>query len=524
MADPTESSENSEEVVPEPPEALISSNPLKWMRYFGPGAIVASCTIGSGEVLFPSRGGTLFGYDILWVFFAACLLKWVMSYTAMRHMILTGAHPLERWTSIAGPRGWFPLFMVIMITVCIPFWYAFLSGVLGTFCDWIFGTENKYLYWAIFFMVIALIIVLFETYKFLENIQMILIATMVLFMFTALMLLHPPWMEVIQGIFIPKSLDYPDWAPIALPSLKDRPVFLEIMMYISAMGGASNDYLSYASYLREKKWGRTHLSIATDSELAEVAADRKHKSRLWLRAALIDSSVSFIVVAGLAACFSILGTIVLEPQHILPAKTELLNHQAEFLKALKPWLEPFYKVAIMAAFIPMLYGGPQMNSRFYYEYFRTLPRFRGRVTTDLAKKGTVCWCLGGGAILLLLQFHVFPDFSLISLVTPAGVYTGVLTCGFFCLANLWADRHFLPRQLRTNGLMVSLNLLAGVIFTFMGLKAMWGLPDLELGKLTIHFGTWWGYSALVLQLCLAMLLAHLLRRFLYSKPSKSIQN
>jgi len=524
MADSKDFITDSEQAIPDPPQALISNNPLKWARYFGPGAIVASCTIGTGEVLFPSRGGTLFGYDILWVFIMACLLKWVMSYSAIRHMILTGAHPLERWSNISGPRGWFPLFMVIMITICIPVWYAFLSGVLGTFCDWIFGTEQKYLHWAVFFMVIALVIVMIETYKLLENIQLILIGTMVLFMFTALLLLHPPWMEVMQGMLIPKTLGYPDWAPIALPSLSDRPVFLEIMMYISAMGGASNDYLSYASYLREKKWGRTQLPIASDSELARAAGDREHKSRLWLRAALIDSSVSFVIVAGLAACFSILGTIVLAPQEILPANTDLLNHQADFLKSLKPWLEPFYKIAIMAAFIPMLYGGPQMNSRFYYEFFRTLPRFKGRVTTDIARKGTVCWCLGGGAILLWMQYNLFPDFSLIQLVTPAGVYTGVLTCGFFCLANLWADRRYLPRQLRTNGLMAALNLVAGVLFTVMGIRSMWDLPDLELGALTIHFGGWWAYLALAVQLGLAMLLAIVLRRFLYDTPAESSSN
>ena len=97
----------------------------------------------------------------------------------------------------------------------------------------------------------------------------------------------------------------------------------------------------------------------------------------------------------------------------------------------------------------------------------------------------------------------------------------MLTCGFFCLANLWADRRYLPREVRMNGLLVGLNILGGVIFILIGIKALWDLPDLQLGNLTIHFGGWWGYAALAVQISLAMWLAFLLRRFLHGKRGES---
>ena len=81
-----------------PPRALTSGNPLRWLRFFGPGAIIASLNLGSGETLFSSRGGAIFGYRILWVFLIVALLKWVLTYSSMRHMILSGAHPFERWS------------------------------------------------------------------------------------------------------------------------------------------------------------------------------------------------------------------------------------------------------------------------------------------------------------------------------------------------------------------------------------------------------------------------------------------
>ena len=41
---------------------------VDWLRVFGPGAVIASLTIGTGELIFSTRGGALFGYRILFLF------------------------------------------------------------------------------------------------------------------------------------------------------------------------------------------------------------------------------------------------------------------------------------------------------------------------------------------------------------------------------------------------------------------------------------------------------------------------
>ena len=92
--------------VPSLPAALLSRNPMRWVAIFGPGAIIASLTIGTGELIFSSRGGAIFGYRILFLFVIISLLKWVLVYSTARHMVLTGTHPFERWLSLPGPRGW----------------------------------------------------------------------------------------------------------------------------------------------------------------------------------------------------------------------------------------------------------------------------------------------------------------------------------------------------------------------------------------------------------------------------------
>ena len=78
------------------PLALLSRNPLRWLAIFGPGAVIASLTIGAGELIFSSRAGALFGYRLLWFFLLVLVLKWVLVFGTARHMVLTGAHPFRR--------------------------------------------------------------------------------------------------------------------------------------------------------------------------------------------------------------------------------------------------------------------------------------------------------------------------------------------------------------------------------------------------------------------------------------------
>ena len=88
--------------APALPLALQSRNPLAWLTVFGPGAVIASLTIGSGELIFSSRGGALFGYRLLWFFLLVLLLKWALVFVTARHMVLRGAHPFQCWMELPG--------------------------------------------------------------------------------------------------------------------------------------------------------------------------------------------------------------------------------------------------------------------------------------------------------------------------------------------------------------------------------------------------------------------------------------
>lgn len=109
------------------------------MRVFGPGAIIASVTVGTGETIFAPRVGALFGYSMLWVILAAIVFKAVQVYSGARYIVLTGEHPLRAWSRIQGPHAWVVKLLGAVSIIAFPLWMAALSDALGSLCIWITG-------------------------------------------------------------------------------------------------------------------------------------------------------------------------------------------------------------------------------------------------------------------------------------------------------------------------------------------------------------------------------------------------
>jgi Mn2+/Fe2+ NRAMP family transporter len=115
---------------------------IDWIRILGPGAIIASLTIGTGELIFSARSGVLFGYSVLWVFVLILLLKWGMVFSLARHFVIGGVHPIQRWNELPGPRGWLSMTMLVLGALLFPVWIGFHSGVIGTLLAQLTGVNS----------------------------------------------------------------------------------------------------------------------------------------------------------------------------------------------------------------------------------------------------------------------------------------------------------------------------------------------------------------------------------------------
>jgi len=456
---------------------------LKWLTIFGPGAVIASLTIGAGELIFSSRAGALFGYRLLWFFVLVLVLKWVLVFATARHMVLTGAHPFQRWMDLPGPRGWFPMVFLFLALVCFPIWVSFHAGTLGTLVAWMthtqqFANGGGYLVWAVAMLVLVMALVAAGGYATLERVQLAIVAVMLACVVVSVLLLKPDWPELLKGLFIPKLPAYPSWVG-SHPEIATRPVWVEITTYIGVLGGSGYDYLAYVTYLRAKHWGQAGGPLVTPTLLDEIARNPAHTNRRWLRAVWIDSLLSFAAVLVFAGVFVACGAKVLSPQHQVPGGTNLLTLQAQFVTPLYGWLQPLYFVGAFLAIFGTLYGTIEVAPAVLREFADALKPGNADKYALRLRKWAVWWAgLGGFLIIIWNLIHHLTgraetSSALITLLTPANLFTGVLACGFICLLSLWTDSRWLPRALQMPWLLRALTAIAGLIFLGLGLKGYW---------------------------------------------------
>jgi len=301
---------------------------------------------------------------------------------------------------------------------------------------------------------------------------MAILGLMLVCILIAVAFVSPDWLAALKGLVVPVVKDYPDWVLQKYESFRERPVWVELAVVFTVMGGIAADYFCYVSFIREKKWGRAHMRLASREELEVIASDPKHIARVWVRAAMIDTVLSMVMVTAIAGAFAVLGAVVLQSQQLVPEKdTDLLFHQSQFLTTLRPWLAPLYWTAVFFSFFGNVYGGPEMVVRICYEFFRSVGRERDPSSSTGFRMAAICYTLFGGLAILWIK-PWFPDMRLVDIITFPAIYAGVGMCGLYCFINAWADWKFLPQPLRMSKWLALLSILAGILFVTIGAKAM----------------------------------------------------
>ncbi len=499
-------------------DAIKSAKLSDMIKFFGPGAIIASLTIGSGETFFAARGGAIFGYAIMWTFVLGCFFKWVQCFTAMRYLTLTGEHPIDRWAHFPGPKGWFPFLIAILSILCFPFLLSFLPSLLGTLCKWMFHFGD-HLWWGTFWIIFFITLTLLGGYNALEKVQLAVITLMLLAILFASIYFKPDWWAVLSGAFIPRIPDYAPWIFQKYPEVATRPPWVEVTVYIGAIGGGTYDYIGYIGMLREKNWGLLGLPNLSQLqqriyELEEKGeriplSEEKEDVRIalaWTKAPAIDSVVSFASVILFASGFMIGGARLLHSEQLVPAGLKLLEYQAQFLTRIHHWLLPLYDMGVFLAIAGTVYAGYEVCTRTALECLRAV--FPGlRKITVKQVRPWVCLYIGVFGMFLMWITRLLPNVKLIDLATPAGIIGGVMTCGLWCLAMIWTDRKYLPKPYQMRGWLVFLNAIAGIGMTAMGLKAWW-----DYGVDKLH-GGWTGYIFLAGMVVLSVIITAIISRY-----------
>jgi hypothetical protein len=334
---------------------------------------------------------------------AGTVMKGVQVYSATRHMVLTGEHPMTHWALLHGPRGWVPLVIGALSLFCFPFWQAGLPLMLGNILNWIFGIrgtpEQIWIMtrvWAQLAIVVAVVCVYLESYAILEKAQLVIVGLLLGSLLVAVAMARPDWYAVLVGSITPRVPTYEPWVFEKYPDITRNTPWVEMLTCLGAVGGGTYDYVGYVGFLREKGWGAIGLrhgkygiDVGSQAKRLRIntSAENLRRARRWLLPTQIDCGIGFASVLVFTMCFVILGAHFLHPQELVPAGNDLFSHQAQFLTSIHPWLKYLYQLGIFMAFFGTIYGAYEMYARTAHECLLPVSGLVRRLPVEKFRRG-----------------------------------------------------------------------------------------------------------------------------------------
>ena len=463
--------------VPEPPENLRGRMSLGTaLTFFGPGAIIASLTIGSGETVFATRVGAVFGYAVLWTAFITLIAKGALVYASNHYITVTGEHPMSRFARIfPGPRGWFPILIGVIGIASFPSFASGLSVGLGTYFQDL-GWGNAQV-WAIGLILGAAALAYLGGYEPLEKVQIAIVGLLILLVLVAMFVTRPDWLGLLGGL-IPSLPEYQPWVAQKYPDIAARPEFVELVVFLGSLGGGMYDYVGYTGLLREKRWGVLgHRDVdAIEDRISNLGRgeriplserpDDVRNARQWTLAPLGDTLMSFAALGIFTIAFVINGVTILGEQQQVPAEDKILTYQQQFLEAIAPIFKYFYIVAIIMVFFGTIYALWEVYNRTTYESLGAVSERVRRAGAGRTRPFVYLYVAVAGILLVLTGL------DLVALVTPSTIVGGILAGGIYSVGLLYADRVALPPGYRLGTVARVLLIVAAIFLTLAGSVAL----------------------------------------------------
>lgn len=159
------------------PEAEKSLTMKERLSSLGPSAIVAACIIGPGTVTTVSVAGASYGFQVMWVLLIACFVAYLFQRPVIKFTLQTGMSAMDGIRVYMGKK------------ISIPIYFALLLGAIAFQAGNFIGAAlalNFFLpavsivAWVSILAIASLIVAWIGVYRLIENINRIIIGTMVL--------------------------------------------------------------------------------------------------------------------------------------------------------------------------------------------------------------------------------------------------------------------------------------------------------------------------------------------------------
>jgi len=415
-------------------------NYLRYLKYFGPGAVVACMTIGAGDIVLAPRIGAWAVplYSALWVITFAMITKGLTAYLATRYSLLSGEHIMTLFSRVR-PYGWINIFSLITGFLLLPFLIATFLTILGNVFTLFTGTGD-FIIWGVS---LGLFIALFgalSSYKIIERIQLVFVIFLCFGAIVAVVVVHPDWFAILKGLFTPQVPTIAPW--VTAEDIIAFPVMFQLAAIYGTMHGTYADITAYISWwllrVQEKK-------VALKSEI--------------MTGVKLDLFISFTIVAIFMVAFLAAGVVILGQRQIVPNGVDLISAQQSIYTQISPIVgNVIYPIAMAGVIAGSIYAGMDAVPRMIKAWLDPLSKRVQKISFKRFQLYIVLYLLSTSVPLMFFEKPII-------LMTIYLLLTGVFGMWLLGWGALWANQKKLPKDQRLGKTKMTLFVISNIAIT-----------------------------------------------------------
>ena len=466
----------------EPPQTLLAS-----LAHLGPGIVLASSIVGSGELIATTTTGAQAGFALLWLILIGCVIKVAAQVEIGRTTLTWGRTSLAAFDRVPGPRfagrGWIYWAWAAMTALIVVQQGGIVVGVAQTLAaglpltaagrQWdaihdeaaallvaeasarrggdVKTADNLTMKlaaarataaelpappdetaWCVITGGVTAVLLAIGRYRLIELVSLAMVGTFTL-LALAMLQLDPTWAiashELASGL-----------VPSLPPTINGRSPLVTALATFGIIGVGASELMIYPYWCLEKGYG---AAVGPRDDSPAWAS----RARGWLRVMQLDAWASMVVYTLVTICFYLLGAATLGRLGLVPAGHEMVRTLgAMYAPVFGTWASGAFLVGAFAVLYSTLFVAAAGNARMVVDGLI----LAGWLPTDdrsravWAKWSSVAWVLAATLLALLIRQPV-------AMVLASGIAQSVMLAAIGVAVVYFRWRETDPRLAPSRG-------------------------------------------------------------------------
>ena len=426
---PSETVDNPYELRPE----SVQTPPIAFrdvLRWIGPGLIIASAVVGTGELIATTILGAENGYRLLWLVVLSCVIKVIVQNEIGRYTVATGKTGLEGLDRVPGPRfrvSWVVWIWFLMQTTTLTTISGMFAGIAEVLNRIVPAVTIGAWVWVV--TIVTLVVLVIGRYGLVERVSVALVI-----IFTAL--------TVSAAFVLGMKPEYFSWSQMVDGLMFHLPIGgLGIAVAVFGITGVgSSDLVMYPYWCIEK--GHARFAGPRDDTPAWL-----NRSRGWVKVMGVDVLCSMFVYTFATIAFYLLGAGVLHGLDVIPKGTETISILSSiYTETLGAWSLYVFLAGAVAVLYSSVFAGTAATARVYADFVGLLGAYDRR--NYRARRRAIQLFIGIVLFVPVIYYFLLPE--PVMLVTIGGIAQALMLpiLGF---STLYLRYFRLPESLAPKG-------------------------------------------------------------------------